>query len=85
MVTGIALSIDNLAVGFALGTYHVSLLLAAAVTGTVSVVRSLARLELGGRIGMSTGRRGELIGGLILIGVGVATGTGVIQRRPIAS
>jgi putative Mn2+ efflux pump MntP len=30
LVTGIALSIDNLAVGFALGTYHVSLVLAAA-------------------------------------------------------
>jgi len=84
LVTGIALSIDNLAVGFALGTYHVSLLLAAAVIGTVSVVMSLAGLELGARIGRA-GRRGDLIGGLILIGVGVATGTGVIQRRPVAS
>ena len=77
LVTGIALSIDNLAVGFALGTYHVSLLLAAAVIGTVSVVMSLAGLELGARIGMRAGQRGELIGGLILIGVGVAIGTGI--------
>ena len=78
LVTGIALSIDNLAVGFALGTYHVSLLLAAAVIGTVSVVMSLAGLELGARIGVRAGQRGELIGGLILIGVGVAVGTGII-------
>jgi hypothetical protein len=66
------------AVGFALGTCHVSFLLAAAVIGTVSVVMSLAGLELGARIGMRAGQRGELIGGLILIGVGVAIGTGVI-------
>lgn len=78
LVTGIALSIDNLAVGFALGTYHVSLLLAAAIIGTVSVVMSLAGLELGARIGVRAGQRGELIGGLILIGVGVAVGTGII-------
>src|SRR5258708_37423823 len=78
LVTGVALSIDNLAVGFALGTYHVSLPLAATVIGTVSVVMSLAGLELGARIGMRAGQRGELLGGLVLIGVGVAIGTGVI-------
>jgi putative Mn2+ efflux pump MntP len=78
LVTGLALSIDNLAVGFALGTYHVSLPVAAAVIGAVSVVMSLAGLELGARIGMRAGQRGELLGGLVLIGVGVAIGTGVI-------
>jgi len=78
LVTGIALSIDNLAVGFALGTYHVSLPVAAAVIGAVSVVMSLAGLELGARVGMRAGQRGELLGGLVLIGVGVAIGTGVI-------
>jgi putative Mn2+ efflux pump MntP len=50
--TGIALSIDNLAVGFALGTYHVGLLAAALVIGTVSVTMSLAGLELGRRLGI---------------------------------
>lgn len=76
LVTGMALSIDNLAVGFALGTYHVSLPLA--IIGTVSVVMSLAGLELGTRIGRRAGQRGELLSGLVLIGVGVAIGTGVI-------
>jgi manganese efflux pump family protein len=37
IVTGAALSIDNLIVGFALGTYHVSLVVAALVIAIVSV------------------------------------------------
>src|SRR5690349_4312337 len=41
LVTGAALSIDNLAVGFALGTFHVSLALAAATIGAISVGMSL--------------------------------------------
>lgn len=72
LVTGLALSIDNLAIGFALGAYDVSLILAAVVIGAVSVVLSLIGLELGSRLGAKTGQRGVLIGGLILIGVGVA-------------
>ena len=78
LVTGAALSIDNLAVGFALGTFHVSLALAAIVIGAISVSMSLAGLELGNRIGTRTGGRGELLGGLVLIGVGVAVASGIV-------
>jgi putative Mn2+ efflux pump MntP len=39
---------------------------------------SLAGPELGGRIGQRAGSRGELLGGLVLIGVGAAIGLGVI-------
>jgi manganese efflux pump family protein len=78
LVTGAALSIDNLAVGFALGTFHVSLVLAAVIIGAVSVTLSLIGLELGSRIGTKTGERGELLGGLVLIGVGVAIAAGVL-------
>jgi manganese efflux pump family protein len=78
LVTGIALSIDNLAVGFALGTFHVSLVVAAVVIGAVSITLSLLGLELGNRLGARTGERGELVGGLVLIGVGVAIATGVL-------
>ena len=78
LITGVALSIDNLAVGFALGTYHVSLAVAAAVIGAVSVAMSLVGLELGSRLGARTGERGELIGGLVLIGVGVALAAGAM-------
>ena len=78
LITGIALSIDNLAVGFALGTYHVSLPLAAAAIGAVSVGLSLVGLELGNRLGVKTGERGEYMSGLVLIGVGVAIATGAL-------
>lgn len=78
VVTGVALSIDNLAVGFALGTFHVSLALSAIVIGAISVCMSLVGLELGSRIGAKTGDCGELLGGLVLIGVGIAVASGII-------
>jgi putative Mn2+ efflux pump MntP len=78
IVSAFALSLDNLAAGFALGTMHVGVAEGAIVIGAVSVVMSLAGLELGGRIGAAAGRRGEQIGGAILVGVGVAIAAGVI-------
>jgi putative Mn2+ efflux pump MntP len=78
LVTAAALSIDNLAVGFALGTYHVSLAVAAVIIGAVSVGLSLLGLELGNRLGVRTGKNGELLGGAVLIGVGIAVAAGVI-------
>jgi putative Mn2+ efflux pump MntP len=77
-VTGLALSIDNIAVGFALGTYRISFALAAAVIGAVSITLSLAGLELGARIGAKAGQRGEIAGGLILITVGAAIAAGLL-------
>ena len=77
-ITGLALSIDNLAVGFALGTYHVSLIVAVCVIGAVSVGLSMLGLELGDRLGARTVDRGELAGGLVLIGVGMALAIGVL-------
>ena len=78
LVTGAALSVDNLAVGFGLGTYHVSLPVAVAVIGAVSIAMSLVGLEAGQWIGARTGDRGELLGGIILIGVGAALAAGVL-------
>src|SRR5579872_6386843 len=45
VVSGLALSADNLAAGFALGAYHTGLAVAATVFGVVSVVMSLAGLD----------------------------------------
>ncbi len=78
IVSAFALSLDNLAAGFALGTMPVGVAEGAIVIGVVSVVLSLAGLELGGRIGAAAGRRGEQIGGAILVGVGVALAAGVL-------
>jgi len=78
IVSGVALSVDNLVAGFALGTYHVDIVAGAITFGLVSTVMSLAGLELGGRIGRRAGEHGELIGGVVLVGVGVAIGAGVL-------
>jgi manganese efflux pump family protein len=78
LITGAALSMDNLAVGFALGTFHVNLAVAAVVIGAVSISLSLFGLELGSRLGTRTGDRGELVGGLVLVGVGAAIAAGVL-------
>jgi putative Mn2+ efflux pump MntP len=78
LVSGLALSIDNLIVGFALGTYHVSIEVAALVIGVVSVAMSLAGLELGARIGVTLGERGELAGGIVLVCVGVVMAAGFL-------
>jgi putative Mn2+ efflux pump MntP len=81
LVTGLALSMDNLVVGFAVGTFPVSLVTAVAVIAAVSVALSLVGLELGSRLGARlgarTGSRGEVLSGLALIGVGIALAAGV--------
>ena len=76
-IAGAALSIDNLVVGLALGT-TVNVVVAAIVIGSVCVAMSLIGLELGGRIGDWLGPSTELLGGVVLIAVGVAVGTGVL-------
>ena len=81
LVTGLALSMDNLVVGFAIGTFPVSLVAAVIIIAAVSVALSLVGLELGSRLGTRlgarTGSRGEVLGGLALIGVGIALAAGV--------
>jgi putative Mn2+ efflux pump MntP len=78
MITAFALSIDNLVVGFALGAYKVSFLLAAVVIGVVSIAMSLAGLELGARLGERVQRGSNLLGGTILIAVGIAIAAGAL-------
>ena len=79
ILSGLALSLDNLVVGFALGTYHTSVLLGALVIGLVSVGLSLIGLELGARIGQWAGERAEPLAGLMLISVGVAIAAGALS------
>ena len=78
LITGFALSIDNLVVGFALGAYNVSVPLAAVVIGVVSIAMSLAGLQLGARLGERVEHRSALLGGIILIAVGIAIAAGVL-------
>ena len=78
LVTALALSIDNLAVGFALAVYHIQIVLAAATMAAVSVVMSLVGLELGSRLGKRVEGLSEEIGGAVLILVGIAIATGLL-------
>jgi len=71
IVTGAALSIDNLVVGFALGAYDVPVALAALVFAVVGVGMSFLGLELGRRLGTSVERWSAEIGGAVLALVGV--------------
>jgi manganese efflux pump family protein len=79
LVSGFVLSLDNLVVGFALGTYQVGILSAAILIGLVSVAMSLAGLEVGGLLGRWAGQRSEQMSGLILILVGVAIAGGALS------
>ena len=77
MASGLALSADNLAAGFALGAYHTGLAVAATVFGVVSVVMSLAGLELGAALGAGASDRCELVASVMLVAVGSAVAAGV--------
>ena len=79
LVTGFVLSLDNLVVGFALGTYQVGILAGATLIGAVSVIMSLAGLELGGLLGRRVGERSEQMSGVILILVGAAIAGGALS------
>jgi len=78
LVTGFALGIDNLVVGFALSLYRVPIVLAATVIAGISVAMSLMGLEFGGRLGQRFEEWSEEFGGATLILVGLALGLGFL-------
>ena len=78
LLVAAGLSIDNLIVGFALGAYNVSIVLAVIVIAVVSVAMSLIGLELGDRLGAQVGHNSEILAGVVLIGVGAAIATGLL-------
>ncbi len=78
VLSGLALSLDNLVVGFALGAYHVPVITGAVLIGTVSVILSLAGLELGASVARWVGPRGEQLAGLMLVALGIAIAAGAV-------
>lgn len=67
----VATSIDALAVGLSLAMLQVGILLPVVVIGLVAAALSTLGISFGHRLGRRWGRRAELIGGLVLIGIGV--------------
>lgn len=71
LVLGVATSLDSLAVGLSMAALRTSILYPAAVIGAVSFVIGAAGMKLGPVLGKAIGRRAELLGGLVLIGIGI--------------
>ena len=76
LITGFAISLDNLVVGFALILYHVPILLAAGLIALISVAMSLIGLELGQQFGGRIEQGSEIFSGIVLILVGLALAFG---------
>jgi putative Mn2+ efflux pump MntP len=71
VLLSIATSIDALAVGLSLALLDVSIWWPAVVIGLVAGGFTTLGLQLGKRFGELLGRRMEIVGGVILIGIGV--------------
>ncbi len=71
VMLAIATSIDALAVGLSLGMLGVSVWVPAVVIGMVCGVLTVIGMLLGGRIGSLWGKRVEVLGGLVLCGIGL--------------
>jgi putative Mn2+ efflux pump MntP len=67
----IATSIDALAVGISLAMIQIEILGASLTIGVVTLVLSLVGLLAGNLLGEKFGKRMEVLGGLILIGIGL--------------
>jgi manganese efflux pump family protein len=78
LVTALALSIDNLVVGFSLGVQHVNLLEALVVFAVVSAGLALLGLEFGRRLGHRIEIGGDYLAGGVLVVVGILVATGLI-------
>ncbi len=65
-----ATSIDALAVGIGLGIILKRIILSAAVIGAVSFLMTLIGARLGPAVGKVAGKRAEILGGIILLGIG---------------
>jgi putative Mn2+ efflux pump MntP len=67
----VATSIDALAIGLSLAMLGVDILYPSIVIGVVTAGLSLGGLRIGHRLGKQFGKRMEVLGGLLLIGIGL--------------
>jgi putative Mn2+ efflux pump MntP len=67
-----SLGLSNFAAAIAIGVSGVD------ARTRLSVGMALAGLELGRLLGIRIGERGEALGGIVLVGVGIAIGSGLL-------
>jgi manganese efflux pump family protein len=71
-LTGLATSIDALAVGVGLAFVEVHIVWVAAAIGMATFMMVTVGVMLGRALGAIVGRRAEILGGLLLVGIGIA-------------
>ncbi len=71
VLLSVATSVDALAVGLSLGVLRVKIWYPAVVIGLVAAALTAAGMHLGRPLGSRLGRKMEIVGGLVLIGIGL--------------
>jgi putative Mn2+ efflux pump MntP len=71
VMLSVAVSIDALAVGLSLGLLGVNIWTPALIIGLVTGALSLLGLRVGNEVGKRYGKPVEILGGLVLIGIGI--------------
>ncbi len=70
-ILAIATSIDSLAVGVSLATITKNIIFDATVVGIIAFMFSFAGVYIGNKCGNLFGRKAEIVGGIVLVGIGV--------------
>ena len=71
VMLSVAVSIDAFAVGLSLAFLNINIWTPSAVIGVVTSGISLLGLWLGARLGLRFGKKMEIVGGMVLVGIGV--------------
>jgi putative Mn2+ efflux pump MntP len=71
LVLSVATSIDALAVGFSFAVLRAPIVAPAAIIGVVTFVISFVGVGIGSRCGKLLESKAEVVGGLVLVGIGV--------------
>ncbi len=71
VMLSVATSIDALAVGFSLSLLGIAIWTPALVIGLVAAILTIAGMLLGRRVGAIWGTRVEILGGIVLVGIGL--------------
>ena len=71
VMLSVATSIDALGVGLTIALLNLDVLIASLLIGLVSLVLSIVGLTGGSRLGSRFGKNMEILGGLVLIGIGL--------------
>ena len=72
LLTAVATSIDSMVVGVGLAFLDVGIVVTALAIGCATTIMAALGLKLGRILGTKIGKRAEMLGGIVLIGIGVS-------------